>query len=111
MKGADLLELRSITGVKRTQFNHRLDYEIRFDCSDHHYGPECGRFCKPFDDKYHGHYNCDELSGEKICKNGWMHGRDNDDEIYGKSISDDAECIKRKYSQKLISSVLKINEI
>lgn len=39
-------------------------------CSENYYGSNCSKFCKPHNDSI-GQYNCDPLTGDKLCLPGY----------------------------------------
>lgn len=47
----------------------RFDLKLKVFCEAGFYGPDCSVFCKAADDET-GHFNCDPVTGGKICKSG-----------------------------------------
>ncbi|KAL4216822.1 hypothetical protein ACF0H5_024543 [Mactra antiquata] len=79
----------------QTNFSgHNCETDLRnnppqtHNCPADYYGQDCHTFCKPQND-CHGHYVCDQSTGNKICLSGW-HGNKCDTRILPQSL--DPEC-------------------
>ncbi|CAH1777875.1 unnamed protein product, partial [Owenia fusiformis] len=48
-----------------------INCETRTGCPPNYYGPTCEVFCQAQNSCDGGHYTCDQLSGAKICRQGW----------------------------------------
>ncbi|GAB1600039.1 delta-like protein D [Argonauta hians] len=46
-----------------------LEFNYRFICNEHYYGPQCNKVCRPRNDKF-GHYKCTR-DGRRSCLKGW----------------------------------------
>ncbi|PVD33964.1 hypothetical protein C0Q70_05226 [Pomacea canaliculata] len=72
----------------------KLNLEMKVFCDVNYYGPQCAVHCVAADDDS-GHYTCDPITGQRICRFGWE-GDDcltDVDECKGHRCYDGATCI------------------
>lgn len=55
----------------------RLDLSARVYCENRYFGPQCSTFCIPQDTDISGHYTCNPVTGEKVCRPGWKNPASN----------------------------------
>ena len=51
--------------------NTVITAEFRLMCTEYFYPPNCSTFCEPHNDFHSGHYDCEPVTGAKICKPGY----------------------------------------
>ncbi|KAK3591884.1 hypothetical protein CHS0354_005090 [Potamilus streckersoni] len=59
-----------IENLVLTGSRSRFDMKLKVFCDTNFFGSDCSIYCKPTDDET-GHYTCDPVTGERICKLGW----------------------------------------
>ncbi|KAL3842380.1 hypothetical protein ACJMK2_020401 [Sinanodonta woodiana] len=59
-----------IENLVLTGSRSRFDMKLKVFCDTNFFGSDCSVYCKPTNDET-GHYTCDPVTGERICKLGW----------------------------------------